>query len=354
MTMTNDGFGGGEFYARDYMRALSQAGHDVRAFIAGDRTLLRDELSRHGIKSDLSGVPVRMSRAMSLFKNGLALRRRVRAWRPDVVIDNLPRSIVLSGLFARGCPHIALLHGPLRTDPISQVARLFIKRLLMNTPETARKVLERVDSTTPWRVVLPTASVPTLREDVSHGRNLITMVGRWQSYKGHEDFIRAASIIAAKTPNLRFCIIGSVANAEQNAHRERMICLIEELGLRARFDVLIDASNEEIEVALQQTVIYAHLAKTEDFGISILEALLAGCGVVAYAAVGPQILLSDTDAARLVDVGDTAAFVNELLDLVNTADRQLLASRARDHGSQFAYSDRYVRSCDDAVRELLA
>lgn len=348
--LTNDGFGGGEFYVRDFARALVEAGHDVRVFIAGERRDLAQELASVGVSTLLSGHEFRLSRPGLVTRNGLKLRRSVRGWHPNLVIGNLPRSIILSAVFLPLTRRVSLLHGPLRDDPISRMAGPLTRRLLANTPVTASSVQAKLGRQLPYAVVLPTAIVGPL--DVSQPRETMTMIGRWQPYKGHEDFVRVAVKVRAAKPEAKFCIIGSVANPEQQQHHERVMHLIRSSGLDSCTTVLVDATAGEVAETLRRTRIYAHLAKSEDFGISVVESLLAGCGNVAYAAVGPSMILEGHDCARIVPIGNVDAFAEQVIDLWDNTQPDELIKSARALGLEFGYGRHYVEACDSAIRAL--
>jgi len=348
--MTNDGFGGGEFYVRDFARALVEARHDVRVFIAGERQDLAKELSSAGVKTILSGRKFKISRPDLVARNGLALRRSIHRWPADLVISNLPRSIILSAVFLPLARRVSLLHGPLRDDPISRVAAPLTRKLLANTPVTAASVEAKLGRKVPHAVVLPTAVAGPL--DISQPRETMTMIGRWQPYKGHEDFVRIAVEVRKAKPDAKFCIIGSIANQEQQQHYERTMSLIRSSGLDTCTSVLVDAKASEVAEALSRTRIYAHVAKSEDFGISVVESLLAGCGNVAYAAVGPSMILGGHDCARVVPIGDVNAFAEEVVDLWDNTHPDELIESANALGLQFGYGKHYIDACDAAVRAL--
>lgn len=348
--MTNDGFGGGEFYVRDFARALTDAGHEVVVFIAGVRRDLSRELSAAGITTILSGNEFRISRPPLITRNGRKLRRVARKWGPDLVIANLPRSVILASAFLPFAKRVSLLHGPLRDDPISRIAAPLTRRLLANTHITANSVQSKLNRQVPHAVVFPTAVPPVVR--TSESRYLMTMIGRWQPYKGHEDFVRIAARVRKAKPDAQFCMIGSVANLEQQQHHQHVMRLIRSNGLEDCTAVLVDAEGEEVTEALSRTKVYAHVAKSEDFGISVIESLLAGCGTVAYAAVGPKMILDGQECARVVPIGDVNAFAEKVVDLWDNTEPDRLTQAAQALGREYGYGERYIEACDAAVRIL--
>ena len=349
---TNDGFGGGEFYARDLALALEATGHKTTTFIAGESRTLADELKGRGLSVKRSGIKFRVSNPLSFWKNARLLHRVTRRARADIVIANLPRSVLLAAAATPNLTRIALLHGPLRNDPISRAAKPLIRRCLTNTPVNQRALGEQLPKAH-IGVILPTAWPARVSQ---RDRDTITMVGRWQPYKGHLDFVAMARIMSDARPSLRFQIIGSVANPSQRAHLDRVREEIARQDLAGVIDLRVDVSGEEVQDSLGRTCVYVHPAASEDFGISIIEALLAGCPVVSYRTVGPEMILSGRgEVVRLVENGDSTALATAALDMINSvSDPEGASEAARAVGGDYAFGDKYASECSRVVMSLAA
>lgn len=347
---TNDGFGGGEFYARDLALALERSGHSTMTFIAGTRAALDDELTSRGLSVVRSGVPLRVSRPVGLLRNARKLRRAAKISKADVVIANLPRSVILAALAMPWLKRIALLHGPLRKDPISRATRLLVRRCLTNTSVNEVALRAQLPGAKVG-VIYPTAWPSELR---SLARDRITMVGRWQPYKGHMDFVRMAASLHDRDPELKFEIVGSVANEEQAQHLQKVRDEVARLGLTTSVGIRVDVSGEELADILSRTSVYVHPASSEDFGISIIEALLAGCPVVAYRAAGPKIILDGKpQASTLVDIGDVDALSNEVQKMIDLASRsEDPRASARAVGESYSFGPIYAAECSRVVESL--
>ncbi|AUX25448.1 glycosyl transferase family 1 [Sorangium cellulosum] len=94
-------------------------------------------------------------------------------------------------------------------------------------------------------------------------------------------------------------------------------------------------SPPEIAAALARAAIYAHPARYEPFGLSVLEAALAGCALVLGDLPGLREIWGD--AALYVDPADTAALRRALQALIDDPGaRQAMASRARARALAFS------------------
>ncbi len=106
-----------------------------------------------------------------------------------------------------------------------------------------------------------------------------------------------------------------------------------------------------VAAALARASIYAHPARYEPFGLSVLEAALSGCALVLGDI--PSLREVWRDAALYVDPGDTEALRSALQALIDDpGKRQEMASRARARA--FAFSPRRMaRSYLHLYGELL-
>ncbi|MGK3959359.1 glycosyltransferase family 4 protein [Sorangium sp. So ce118] len=90
-----------------------------------------------------------------------------------------------------------------------------------------------------------------------------------------------------------------------------------------------------VAAALARASIYAHPARYEPFGLSVLEAALSGCALVLGDI--PSLREVWRDAALYVDPGDTGALRRALQSLIDDPGaRRELASRARARAFDFA------------------
>ncbi len=159
---------------------------------------------------------------------------------------------------------------------------------------------------------------------------LVGTVGRLTPWKGQDDFIRAAALVAADHPDVRFLIVGDCLSspaeaATDRAYRDSLRALADELGISSR--VVFTGFCEDVPAAMNALDIFVLPSHAEPFGIVLLEAMAAGRPIVATAAGGVPDIVRDGREALLVPPRDTAALAAAIGRLL--ADRQLAASLAK-------------------------
>lgn len=180
--------------------------------------------------------------------------------------------------------------------PVRIMHRLLAKRtddniILTNsnfTREKIREVLGR-DSI----VVYPPVDISMYKQALMYKyestdiKDQILVISRFTPDKNLTLIPELAKILEA-----RFVIIGTKAYGADD-----IIITIkkraEELGVSDKIILIPNATNEIKFRELCRSKVYLHLKKYEHFGISIVEALAAGCSVVTYNAGGPKEFVPD-------------------------------------------------------------
>lgn len=150
----------------------------------------------------------------------------------------------------------------------------------------------------------------------------IGILGRFEPYKGHDDFLCALSLVSDECRDkISVDIIGSY----NQYHYERLIRIVEKLGLQEIVNIrgYIDLSVQEI---ISQLDLVAMVTKTfEGFGLTVVEALHQNIPVLATkVGVVPEIFSDGNDL--LVDVGDYSDIARAIELFVNTSDKTIFIS----------------------------
>lgn len=172
---------------------------------------------------------------------------------------------------------------------------------------------------------------------------LIGIVGRLVPVKNHDLFLRAAALVRAQMPDAHFVVVG---DGERRAEIE---ALARQLGL----DSALTFTGWIRDVA----PIYADLdalvisSVNEGTPVSVIEALAAGCPVVATSVGGLPDLLDRGVLGALVPSNDANALAEATLSVIRTppaaeATKALMLNR---YGI-----DRLVQDLDSLYRGLLA
>jgi glycosyltransferase involved in cell wall biosynthesis len=172
---------------------------------------------------------------------------------------------------------------------------------------------------------------------------LVGIAGRMVPVKNHALFLEAAAQIRAKRPDVRFVMIG---DGELRDDLERQI---DNLGLRGF--VKITGWLSDMPAAYADMDVFALSSVNEGTPVTVIEALSAGCPVVATHVGGIPDLLEGGRFGALVSSGNAHAFAQAILDaLENPPDtRAAQAAMLQQYGI-----DRLVSDLSALYKGLLA
>jgi glycosyltransferase involved in cell wall biosynthesis len=135
---------------------------------------------------------------------------------------------------------------------------------------------------------------------------LVGIAGRMVPVKNHALFLEAAAQVRAKRPEVRFVMIG---DGELRDDLERQI---DNLGLRGF--VKITGWLNDMASAYADMDVFALSSVNEGTPVTVIEALSAGCPVVATHVGGLPDLLEGGRFGTLVSSGNAHAFAQAILD----------------------------------------
>jgi len=164
---------------------------------------------------------------------------------------------------------------------------------------------------------------------------ILTYVSRgFEEYRGFPQAMQAIALLQAERPHLHVLIVGSDAvayGAQRVDGRSWATWAREELPLDPTRTHWLGALQEpDYHQVLACSDVHLYLTVPFVLSWSLIEAMAAGCALVASATAPVQEVLQDRHSARLVDFFSPeaqAAAVAELLE--DSAERQRLAEAAR-------------------------
>ena len=174
----------------------------------------------------------------------------------------------------------------------------------------------------------------------------VGFVGRLERVKGCEAFVRAAALLAADHPDVRFVIAGTGSRARA------LRALAAELGMAGRVEFVGYVESVGPLLAALDVLVVPSLSEAS--GLAAMEALALGVPVVASRVGGLPEVVADGGTGLLVPPGDVAAIagaVTRLLDDPAMA-RSLAAAGARRVEERFAL-DQMVEGYLRLYRELV-
>ena len=344
-------FGGGERHLVDLSHALADRGHEVYA-AAVSGSPLWSELSFLS-----NGCALPLSRR-NYVKNLTALAGFVRAHSIEIVHAHAARDYHLAALAVRlasGARLVLtrhalfpmrginrhLLSGAGRVIAVSQAVAESLRRSGVIESSKITVVHNGIDTD---RFAQPVAA----RDD---SPILVGTVGHLAPIKGHDVFLRAAALICARRDGVRFVVIGEDKSPEMS-DRKFLESLVAKLGLDG--NVALPGWQDHIPGVLSSLSLFVSAARSEPFGLAIVEAMAAGLPVVAAASEGALEIIEDGHSGKLVPVDDPeslAEAINDLLD--DPPERSRLGRNAQLAAREHYSLERMASDTERVYREVL-
>ena len=344
-------FGGGERHLADLSHALVDRGHEVYAASVPGSPLW-DELSF------LTKARIRALSPRNYVKNLIALAEFIRAHDIEIVHAHAARDYLLAAQAVRLASRGRLVLTRHALFPLRGIN----KYLLRNTHRVIA-VSQAVAESLRSNGVIESSKITVVHNGIDIDRFarpiadddarpvLIGTVGHLAPIKGHDVFVRAAALISALRQDVRFVIIGE-DKSPQMGYRKFLESLVAELGLCG--SVTMPGWQDDIPGALSSLTLFVSAARSEPFGLSIVEAMAAGLPIVAAASEGALEIIEDGVSGKLVPVDDPeslAQAINNLLD--DPLERSRLGRNAQLAAQHYSLA-RMVSDIERVYSEVLA
>jgi glycosyltransferase involved in cell wall biosynthesis len=181
------------------------------------------------------------------------------------------------------------------------------------------------------------------------GVPLVGLVGRYDTWKGHQVFLRAAARIAAARPHVRFCMVGGALNEALLPHaaryRDGVLDLRRRLGLEEVVHVV--GHRDDVPEVLAALDVVACPSDHEPFGMIVLESLAARRALVASDSGGPTEIVEDGTSGLLFPTGDADALAERIVRVLDDpALRRRLGEAGRRRVEAAFTRERYARDME--------
>jgi L-malate glycosyltransferase len=321
--------GGGERHLADLANALAERGHDVFAALS-PASPLRSLLSSLP-PANVVELPMRNSLNLA---TAMKLSQLARARDIEIVHAHIARDYPLAAL-ATGRSKARLVLTRHVLFPLNRIHRLTLRRT-SRVIAVSQAVAESLYSQSIFdrqKVVkihngidlAKFAQVEARR--ASQQKLRVGTVGHIAPIKGLDDFVRAAALVIQNHPDLEFIIAGEDKSAS-GENRLALESLMSELGLNE--NVKLIGWVDDMPEFLSTLDVFVSSARSEPFGLAIVEAMAAGVPVVATASEGAREIIDDRQSGRLVPIGDVASLAKTIDELMNDeSQRQRLAQNAK-------------------------
>ena len=342
-------FGGGERHLADLSHALSDLKHDVYAASVPGSPL----------SAELSFLPEGRTLALSprnYLKNLTALAAFVRAHDIEIVHAHAARDYHVGAMAVRLASRGRLVLTRHTLFPLRR-----INRHVLSNAGRVIAVSEAVAESLRQNGVIESSKITVVHNGIDIDRFararagdvpvVVGTVGHLAPIKGHDVFVRAAALISARRPEVQFVVIGEDKSPQMH-HRRSLESLISELGLK---DIVATPGwQDDMPAVLSSLTVFVSAARSEPFGLAIVEAMAAGLPIVATASEGASEILEDGRTGKLVPVDDHHALaqaVNELLD--NPVECSRLARNAQLAAREHYSLTRMASDTERVYREVL-
>ncbi|HSW67184.1 MAG TPA: glycosyltransferase [Bacteroidales bacterium] len=159
---------------------------------------------------------------------------------------------------------------------------------------------------------------------------LIGNIAALAPHKDHFTFLRTASILHQRNPEMRFVIVG------HGAMRKQLLKAIEEMMLQ---NILFLAGfKENIPAIIKEFDLFLMTSKTEGLGTTLLDAFAAGIPVVSTNAGGIGEIVEHGHTGLLAPVGNAeslARLVEEVMNNPDLKDRIIHQAKLRADENHF-------------------
>jgi glycosyltransferase involved in cell wall biosynthesis len=328
-----DGPGGAERALAHLATQLQASGHyNLVCLPAAGEGWLGRELAGSGVAIEpihLVGVPTRQS-----------VRELVQAFRRHrvEVAHSHEFTMAVSGAWAARAariPHVITMHGSryyaerwrrrlaLRAAVALSGQIVTVSRSLGDALSHDLWIRRARVATIPNGVPRVPPGSPTLRHELQLAPTdrLLLAVGNLYPVKGHLHLLEAVALLTARYPTAHLAIAGR--GALEPALRARAM----ELAIARRVHLL--GLRSDVPDLLAAADVYVLPSLSEGLPLSLLEAMFAGCPVVASAVGDVPDALAAGEAGLLVEPGDAAALAAAIARLLEDPSRaRLLGTRA--------------------------
>jgi glycosyltransferase involved in cell wall biosynthesis len=319
-------FGGGERYLADLTNALVDRGHELYVAVRPHSPIPRHlQLSANRILT----LPLR--NALDV-RSAHELERFVRRNGIEIVHAHMARDYSLASYAARRNPKTKFIvtrhvlfplnrlhrHTLARATRVIAVSNAVAQELRASGVVTEKQIAVISNGIDVDRFSRARASFDRVQVLRSMGLPvdclLVGSIGELRTLKRHDDFIRAAAIVAGRFPETHFVLAGI------GEIRKQLEALVNELGLTECFHFL--GWLDEAEKLLCAMDVFVSASETESFGLAIVEAMATGTAVVATATEGAREVIEDQKTGLLVPIGDVEHLARSVINLLSDPERR--------------------------------
>lgn len=354
-------FGGGERHFVDLTRDLDSRGHEI--YVALRPTNEWQERLSFLPAERFLHVSIRNSFGMFSAKK---IAGFVRAHQIDIIHAHVARDYVPASVAARTAGDVRLVLTRHVLFPMKAFHRFALRNVdaAIAVSVAVREGLERVFPAAKIHLIPNGVDVAAYTDEEKRIRArgfrdfhsiptdapLIATLGELKVLKGQRDLVLAANEVVKQIPNCRFVVAG-LDNTIDKSFRRELRRLVRVLGMEENF-VWLDWL-EDTSPLLAAADLFISPSHSESFGLAILDAMIAGCPVVATATGGAIELISD--ARAIVPIKDPMSLADSIRwYLEHDTDRKELGETLKATAANRFSLVRMTDATESLYRELMA
>jgi glycosyltransferase involved in cell wall biosynthesis len=308
--------GGGERHVADLSNLLATRGHDVFVALPPDsplRNLLRLPPENLIISRMRNALDVFSARRLAKF----ASEREIEIIHAHAARDYLPAAIC--SRFS-GKPFVLTRHV---LFPMKHANSFFLQGAIgvIAVSNAVAHVLEKTFPSEKITTIYNGINLKHFRfnpKKPNHVFKIVT-IGHLAPIKGHDVFIEAAKIVVEKLQNVQFVIIGEdKSNAGENRRNIEDLIAKSNLGEKIKLIGWVD----DIRPILSDFDLFVSAARSEPFGLVLLEAIACGVPVIATRSEGAQEIIESNQSGILTPLEDAEPLAEKILDLLNSPEKR--------------------------------
>lgn len=316
--------GGGERHLIDLSKALAARGHDVFAAIRPN-SLLKDELNlppRNLLFSALRNA----FDVFSAYESAQFIKHN----KIEIIHAHVARDYNLAAAAAKlsETPFVLTRHA---LFPLKKLNK-FTLRGAGGVIAVSKAVARSLES------VFPPEKITTIHNGVDLARFSFAMkkpnrifkigtIGHLAPIKGHDVFIEAAKIVSEKSDNVQFEIVGE-DKSKSGENRRRLEDSIVRSNLSDKIKLI--GWRDDIRPILSDLDVFVSAARSEPFGLVLLEAMASGVPVIATRTEGAREIIENNRSGALIPPEDSEVLAKTVVELLNSSEkRKEFAEHAR-------------------------
>ncbi len=343
--------GGGEKHLADLSNRLDRRGHQVFFALAPDSPV--KELINNAARENF--LFARMRNALDVF-SGREVAKFAAEKNIEIIHAHLAKDYPLAALAARitSTPFVFTRHV---LFPLKRLQKYALKNVggIIAPSKAVADSLRKQNLFSPEKIVTIHNGVDLERfqsiEKKSIANFTVGTIGHLAPIKGHDIFIRAAALVLQKRQDIKFVIVGE-DKSDSGENRRAIENLIRELDLQNHVELA--GWTNDVRTFLGKFDLFVSAARSEPFGLVIVEAMASRIPVVATRSEGASEIIEDAASGVLIPLESHEMLAQIILDLAeNPSRRESLSDSGRRRVEDKFSLEKMVAETEEFYRRVL-